>query len=133
MTKRGKILRDASAGPGLVSVDGQHYQFALEGMWRSEVPPTAGMAVEIDFAADASIVGISQVSDAQIAKEQAEAVMKAARQKGVVLTNRQVRSAALDRNGADDHRLVAPQRGFSADAVRQTQFDLLAGAWLSER
>ena len=82
MTKRGKILRDASAGPGLVSVDGQHYQFALEGMWRSEVPPTAGMAVEIDFAADASIVGISQVSEAQIAKEQAEADVKAAQQKG---------------------------------------------------
>src|SRR5439155_21326553 len=44
--------------------------------------PAAGIAVGVDFAADASIVGISQVSDAQIAKEQAEAVVKAARQKG---------------------------------------------------
>ncbi len=43
MTKRGKILRDASAGPGLLSVYGQHYQFSREGMWRSEVPPAAGM------------------------------------------------------------------------------------------
>jgi hypothetical protein len=87
MTKRGKILRDASAGPGLVSVDDQHYQFSLEGVWRSEVPPTAGMAVEVDFAADASIVAIAQVPDAQIAKEQAEAVVKAARQKGGALAS----------------------------------------------
>ncbi len=87
MTKRGKILRDASAGPGLLLVDGQHYQFSLEGVWRSAVPPTAGMSVDVEFAADASIVGISQVSDAQIAKEQAEAVVKAARQKGAVLAS----------------------------------------------
>jgi len=87
MTKRGKILRDASAGPGLLSVDGQHYQLSLEGVWRSEAPPAAGMAVEVDFAAAASIVGISQVSDAQVAKEQAEAVVKAARQKGGVLAS----------------------------------------------
>jgi len=87
MTKRGKILRDASAGPGLLSVDGQHYQFSLEGTWRSEAPPAASMTVDVEFSADASIVGISQVSEAQIAKEQAEAVVKAARQKGGVLAS----------------------------------------------
>ena len=94
MTKRGKVLRDASAGPGLVSVDGQHYQFSLEWVWRSEVPPTAGMTVEVEFAADTSIVGIRQVADSQIAKEQAEAVVQAARQKGGVLV-----SAAVARFG----------------------------------
>jgi hypothetical protein len=87
MTKRGKILRDASAGPGLLSVDGQHYQFPLEGVWRSEIPPTAGMAVEVEFAADATVVGVTHVSEARIAKEQAEAVVKAARQKGGVLAS----------------------------------------------
>ena len=94
MTKRGKILRDASAGPGLLSVDGQHYQFSLEGTWRSEAPPAASMTVDVEFSADASIVGISQVSEAQIAKEQAEAVVKAAQQKGGVLA-----SAAIDKFG----------------------------------
>src|SRR5215475_3271594 len=94
MIKRGKVLRDASAGPGLVSVDGQHYQFSLEGVWRSDVPPTAGMTVEVEFAGDASIVGIKQVPDSQIAKEQADAMVKAARQKGGVLV-----SAAVARFG----------------------------------
>ena len=49
MIKRGKILRDATAGPGLVSVDGQHYQFSLEGVWRSEAPSAAGMTVDVAF------------------------------------------------------------------------------------
>jgi hypothetical protein len=87
MTKRGKILHDVSAGPGLLSVDGQHYQFSLESVWRPAVPPTVGMAVEVEFAADASIAGITQVPDTQIAKEQAEAVVKAAREKGGVLAS----------------------------------------------
>src|SRR5215470_5932388 len=76
MTKRGKVLRDASAGPGLLAVDGQHYQFSLQGVWRSNVPPTAGMTVDVEFGSDAAIVGITQVADSQIAKEQAEAVVK---------------------------------------------------------
>ena len=87
MTKRGKILRDATTGPGLLSVDGQHHQFPLDGVWRSPVPPTVGMAVDVEFAADTSILGIIQVSESQIAKEQAEAVVKAARQKGGVLVS----------------------------------------------
>ncbi len=32
MTKRGKVLRDTNAGPGLLSIDGQHVQFSLEGV-----------------------------------------------------------------------------------------------------
>jgi len=94
MIKRGKVLRDVSPGPGLLSVDGQHYQFSREGIWRSDSPPTAGMSVEVEFAGDASIVGITQVPDSQIAKEQADAVVKAARQKGGVLV-----SAAIARFG----------------------------------
>src|SRR5204862_4028250 len=68
MTKRGKILRDATTGPGLLSVDGQHHQFPLDGVWRSPVPPTVGMAVDVEFAADTSILGIIQVSESKITK-----------------------------------------------------------------
>jgi hypothetical protein len=32
MTKRGKVLRDTDSGLGLVTVDGQHFQFGLEGV-----------------------------------------------------------------------------------------------------
>jgi hypothetical protein len=94
MIKRGKVLRDASGGPGLLLVDSQHYQFSLEGIWRSTVPASAGMTVDVEFGPDAAIVGITQVADSQIAKEQAEAVVKAARQKGRVLV-----SAAIARFG----------------------------------
>jgi len=94
MIKRGKVLRDASTGPGLLLVDGQHYQFWLEGVWRSSVPATAGMTVDVEFGSDASIVRITQIADSQIAKEQAEAVVTAARQKGGVLV-----SAAIARFG----------------------------------
>lgn len=94
MIKRGKVLRDGSAGLGLLAVDGQHYQFSMEGVWRSNVPATAGMTVDVEFNSDAAIVGITQVADPQIAKEQAEAVVKVAREKGSVVV-----SAAVARFG----------------------------------
>ncbi len=82
MTKRGKILRDANAGPGLVWVDQQQYPFSMGAVWKSGVPPTAGMTVDVEFALDGGLAGITQVTESQIAKEQAEAVMIAAREKG---------------------------------------------------
>ena len=63
MTKRGKVLRDTSAGPGLIAIDGQHHQFSLEGVWRSDAPPVPGMAVQVEFAQDGSITAITAVSD----------------------------------------------------------------------
>jgi hypothetical protein len=95
MTKRGKILQDASAGPGLVWVDGQQYRFTMGPLWRSAVPPTAGMTVEVEFAADGSIAAMTQVTDSQIAKEQAEAVMNAARQKGGAILSSAIGSFGL--------------------------------------
>jgi hypothetical protein len=95
MTKRGKILRDTNSGPGLVAVDGQHFQFALEGVWRGEAPPTPGMSVQVEFAPDASITGMAPVSDAQIAKEQAEAVMGVAKEKGKVIATAAVAKFGL--------------------------------------
>jgi len=81
MTKRGKILRDASAGPGLVWVNQQQYPFSIGAVWKSEVPPTAGMTVDVEFAPDGGFAGITQVTESQIAKEQAEAAMTATREK----------------------------------------------------
>lgn len=68
MIKRGEILRDASAGPGLLSVDGEHYQFSPRGMWRSPTPPVPGMQVQIEFAPDCSITSITAVSDLPVAQ-----------------------------------------------------------------
>jgi len=82
MTKRGKILRDASTGPGLVWVDQQQYPFSIGTDWKSEVPSAAGMTVDVEFAPDGGLAWLTPVTESQIAKEQAEAVMNAARQKG---------------------------------------------------
>ncbi len=87
MTKRGKVLRDANAGPGLISIDGQHHQFTLEGVWRSDVPPTPGMQVTVEFAPDLRILSITAVSESQIAKEQAEAGWETFRAKCVAIVH----------------------------------------------
>jgi hypothetical protein len=82
MTKRGKILRDTSAGNGLIVVDGQQYPFMLEGTWRSEVPPAVGMTVDAEFNDAGQIVSLRVVQDSQLTKEQAQAALIAAKGKG---------------------------------------------------
>jgi hypothetical protein len=94
MSKRGTILRDANAGPGLVTVDGQQHQFTLEGVWKSAVPPKPNMTVDVDFGADGRISSLTAVAESQIAKEQAEVVMAAARDK-----SKAVASAAVAKFG----------------------------------
>ena len=85
MTKRGKVLRDPHTGPGLLMVEGQQYPFCLDGIWRSEIPPKPGLAVAVDFDAQGTIAGITVVPESQLAKEQAEAAMSVAKQKGAAL------------------------------------------------
>src|SRR6266700_5569298 len=81
MAKRGKVLRDPLAGPGLLMVEGQQYPFVLDGIWRSAVPASAGLAVDVDFDSQGSIRGITAVPDSQLAKEQAEVALTAAKEK----------------------------------------------------
>lgn len=85
MTKRGKILRDAQTGPGLLIVEGQQYPFTLDGVWRSDAPPRPGSTVDIEFDPTGRIVGLTAVPDAQLAKEHADKAMAAAREKGGVI------------------------------------------------
>jgi hypothetical protein len=82
MAKRGKVLRDPYAGPGLLMVEGQQYPFGLEGVWRSEAPAKPGLVVDVDFDATGKIVGITAIPEAQLAKEQAAMALEAAKQQG---------------------------------------------------
>ena len=82
MTKRGKILRDTSAGNGLIVVDGQQYSFTLEGTWKSEVPPTVGTAVDVEFNDAGQVASLRAVPESQLTKEQAQAALTAAKGKG---------------------------------------------------
>ncbi|MBZ5572157.1 MAG: hypothetical protein LAO09_09810 [Acidobacteriia bacterium] len=90
MKKRGKVLRDTSAGPGLLMVEGQQYSFSLEGVWRSEVAPKPGMVVEVELDTGGRIMAISAVAESQLAKEQAEVALAAAKQKGAALASTMV-------------------------------------------
>jgi hypothetical protein len=85
MKKRGKVLRDV--GPGLLMVEGQQYSFSLEGIWKSEVPPKPGMVVDVEFDREGKIIAIHAVPESQLAKEQAEAAMAVAREKGAALAS----------------------------------------------
>jgi hypothetical protein len=53
------------------------------------------MTVAVEFDADGNIAGISQVADSQIAKEQAEAVMRAAKEKGAAALSSAVANFGL--------------------------------------
>ncbi len=96
MAKRGKVLRDPYAGPGLLIVEGRQYPFLIEGVWRSEVPPKPGLAVEVELDALDKVVELTAVPESQIAKEQAEIAQAAAKKRGAKLAAI-VRSVGLAR------------------------------------
>lgn len=85
MKQRGKILRDTNAGPGLLSIDGNQHPFTLESHWKSDQPPRVGMVVDAGFDGAGSLAMVTPVADAQLAREQAELAMQAAKAKGGAL------------------------------------------------
>ena len=87
MKKRGKILRDTSAGAGLLMAEGQQYPFSLEGVWRSEEAPRVGMVADVELNERGEIVSIATVPESQLAREQAEVAMAAARERGAALAS----------------------------------------------
>lgn len=82
MKTRGKVVRDTSAGNGLLSIDGQQYAFGLEGMWKSDVAPQVNMVVDVVFDEAGQVQSLTVVPDNQLAREQA---LRAAREKGAGL------------------------------------------------
>lgn len=95
MAKRGRIMRDPDAGPGLVIIEGRQYPFSLEGIWRSDTLPRPGLVVDVDLDREGQVAAMTAVPDAQLAREQAEAALQGARQKGAELA-----SGAIQRFGA---------------------------------
>ena len=82
MTKRGRVLRDTTSGPGLLMMEGQQYRFSLEEVWKSETPPKPGLVVDVELDARGKVQGITVVPESQLAREQAETAIGLARQKG---------------------------------------------------
>lgn len=85
MTIRGKILRDTNAGPGLLSIALEQVPFTLEHHWKSDVPPKVGAVVDVERDVAGTVLTVVPVAETQLAREQAEQAMLAARAKGGAL------------------------------------------------
>lgn len=83
MKKRGKILRDTGTGPGLLMIEGRQYWFHLEGVWKSEVPPTPGLAVDVNLDRVGRILAITAASESQLRAQQTERSVATAKAMGV--------------------------------------------------
>jgi hypothetical protein len=66
--KRGKVLRDAKTGHGLLIIEGQQFPFSVPGAWKSAQPPVPGMSVEVEFSSAEKMLAIRPISEVQIAK-----------------------------------------------------------------
>ncbi len=85
MKHRGKILRDTNTGPGLLSSDGTQHPFSLETHWKSDLPPKVGMVVDVTLDGAGSLAAVMPVAESQLAREQAELAMQAAKARGGAL------------------------------------------------
>jgi hypothetical protein len=64
--KRGKILREPTGvGEGLLIVEGQQFPFSAKDLWKSAVPPKAGMVVEAEFNREGQLIAIHLLAEAQ--------------------------------------------------------------------
>src|SRR5215813_4055257 len=70
MTKRGKVLRGTSSGPGLVMIEGEQYPFSVEKAWKSHTPPRPRLVVDVELDDRGGVQAIIVVPDAQLAQEQ---------------------------------------------------------------
>ena len=73
MAKRGRVLREPYAGPGLLMVEGRQYPLAEE-LWRSDVRAKPGLAVNVDFDPNGNLRSITAVPESQMKGEQEHVV-----------------------------------------------------------
>lgn len=85
MKQRGRVIQEASNGKGLISSSGNQYEFEIAGMWKSDMAPKTDMVVEIELDSAGKISAVHTVSESDLAKEQAEKAMQAAKEKGAAL------------------------------------------------
>lgn len=104
--KRGRVLRDTSAGEGLVFVDGNQYAFRLEGVWKSEYAPKVNMGVDAEFDEHGQLVALRSVSASGAAGEQAAQAF------GVAQESAKRLAAELQSKGLPVFRQYAQRMGY---------------------
>lgn len=81
MLKRGRILRDPSAGVGLISSGGKQYEFTLEAAWDCDTPPVTGMVVDLEVNENDELIAAWVVNEKALATDEAALVFEAAKQR----------------------------------------------------
>jgi uncharacterized Tic20 family protein len=79
MQKQGKILRDGQNGNGLISSQGEKYEFDLVTHWKSDTPPQLGgdVYVELDEAGKVvSVESIESVKQAKLARRKQGTILR---------------------------------------------------------
>lgn len=97
MPRRGTILRDTSAGPGLLIVNGTQYPFELAGVWRSDIPPRTGMVVDVEVDDTGRVTLVTAVPESVLAREKADQAMAAVKERGGAMAG-----AMVSRFGRND-------------------------------
>jgi hypothetical protein len=64
-------------------IEGRQYWFCLEGVWKSQIPPTPGLAVDVKLDHARQNHCHNCVSESQLAEEQAERSVGTAKAVGV--------------------------------------------------
>ena len=91
MKKRGRILREASNGPGLIASEGQQFEFQLEGLWTADTAPINNTVVDFEVDENNKIRTLSPVNESQLAKEQADKALQMAKEKGEIVLNEAIK------------------------------------------
>lgn len=60
--KRGKVLREPGAGPGLMIIEGRQFPFSLTDLSQFPQPPKIGMTLEAEFNRDGKLVAIRAIT-----------------------------------------------------------------------
>lgn len=96
MVKRGKVLRDTNSGPGLLVIGENQYPFGLEGVWKSEIAPKPNMVVDVELHEDGSIAAIRAINESQLAMDEANKAIEAAKANGAKLASKLVATFGID-------------------------------------
>jgi hypothetical protein len=69
MKTKGKIIRQPGQGPGILMIEGQQFRFQRETVWRSEVAPRAGQAVEVELDRELQVIAVSVITELQVSAQ----------------------------------------------------------------
>lgn len=132
---RGKILRDTNNGQGILFLEGEQKPFTLEQHWRSPNPPKVGMLVDVVLDEDGQVLSVTEVSQAEVLKEQARkagAVLSSQGQAGFEALKEQASraSALIQEKGAAGAGRELLKSGISLPLTLALVF-LLMLAWVA--